>query len=129
MSLNNSQIGLVAIFFSYVVIMAGGCCQKEGFIGSITGLPGQLSQIPIMELLPFLILALVLYIAGVQMLGVQDCTAGIFQATNTATSYVTDFANGDRQPMDESGENTSEPFMKTNNAQLEGVLQAAVPLS
>lgn len=134
--LNNSQIGLIVIFLSYVVILAGGCCQNEGFLGSITAVPNYLSQIPAMEILPFLFLGFVLYLAGVQLLGVQDCTGGLASAVDKAVVVVTGNTFNEAVPVMEKedinmdgGDQVSEPFMKTNNAQLEGVLQAAVPLS
>ncbi len=108
-------------------------------MGSIGAMPNYLGQIPPMDILPFLFLAFILYLAGVQLLGVQDCTGGLYGMADRTSIYITGSSintrpvmmmPAEKEDIGEMGEdNVSEPFMKTNNAQLEGVLQAAVPLS
>ena len=133
----HKPIGIALIILSYIVILGGGCCQSEGFFGSILAVPKHIQE-DFAAFIPFIGVTLGLFALGSVLLGLKDCrkmAAEIIAPKSKKTKkrkqkVVTVEVDDDglETVVDPAVDNITEPFRNTNNALLHNVLNSATPL-
>ena len=136
----HKPIGIALMLLSYIVILAGGCCQSEGFFGSILAVPSHIQQ-DFGPFIPFIAVTAILFAVGSVLLGLKDCrsvavkaiiavtpskVAAVKRKQKVVTVEVDDVGN--ETVVDPALDTMTENFRKTNNALLHNVLNSATPL-